>query len=371
MHLRAILAIARKDGLDALLNKSSLMALLTPILLAVLFAVMTQLFGNSKIHILVYNPSNSAVEQVVSGAFANGQITRAGSADTVAAAFGPDGAHRQTAYAVGLVVPAEFDASLRTGSHAQVALYTNGDEVNSQQRVLLLSALDAYSRGVASPQSPASILVATVNPPAASLALNLGKFYAVAALLSSFLVGTALVPGLLIEEKEKKTLRMLMVSSASWGDIIAGKLLVALSYQLTLALVVLAVTSGFAGQIPLVLLFALLGSCLSVLLGLLFGSIFKTTSSAGAFSGMVSFLYIVPVFFVGPFDQALQNNPVAEAMRIVPTYYLADGAINALQGRSTTGQIALDVGVVAGCLVALFAASMWAVRRQAAVASTI
>lgn len=371
MHLRATLAIARKDGLDALLNKSSLMALLTPIFLAVMFAVMTQLFGSSKVPILVYDPGRSAVEQVVSGAFANAQVTHADSADAVAAAFGPDGTHRQTAYAAGLVVPADYEASLRSSGHAQLTLYTNGDEVNNQQRLLLLSALDAYSRSVATLEPPARITVATVNPPSASVALNLGKFYAMAALLSSFLVGTALVPGLLIEEKEKKTLRMLMVSSASWGDIIAGKLLVALTYQLVLALIVLAVTSGYVGQVPLVLLFALLGSCLSVLLGLLLGSIFKTTSAAGALSGMLSFFYIVPVFFVGPFDQVLQNNPVAEAMRAVPTYYLADGAINALQDRSVTGQIMLDVGVVLASIIALFVAALWTVRRQASVASTI
>ncbi|HEV8190451.1 MAG TPA: ABC transporter permease, partial [Ktedonobacterales bacterium] len=177
--------------------------------------------------------------------------------------------------------------------------------------------------------------------------------------------------GLLIEEKEKKTLRMLMVSSASWADIIAGKLLVGLGYQLVLAAVVLAVTRGFAGQVPLVLLYVLLGSLLSLALGLLFGSIFKTTSAAGAFSGMVSFLYIVPVFFVGSFGQALGNNVFGQAMKLVPTYYLADGVINALQDRATTALATFDLAVVVGCIVALFIAAVWALRRQASVAGAL
>ena len=39
MHIRSILAIARKDALDILLNKATLTLLLSPILLAVLFVV--------------------------------------------------------------------------------------------------------------------------------------------------------------------------------------------------------------------------------------------------------------------------------------------------------------------------------------------
>jgi len=142
---------------------------------------------------------------------------------------------------------------------------------------------------------------------------DIGQFYAMGALLSSFLVGTSLMPGLLIEEKEKKTLRMLMVSSASWGDIIAGKLIVGVGYQLVLAAVVLAVTHGYVGQVPLVLLFALLGSSLSLVLGLLFGSLLKTTSTAGAASGFMSFFYVVPIFFTGAFGSGLANNEIGRA----------------------------------------------------------
>jgi ABC-2 type transport system permease protein len=370
VHSRVILAIARKDALDALINRTTLTVLLAPILIAVLFVILTQVFGTRTDDILVYNPGGSGVVQVVSGAFANTKVVTAASADDVAAAFGSDGSHKSSTYTAGLVVPADFEASLRASGHPQVTLFTNGDDVSAQQRQLLIQALSDYSRAVAAPQAPASINTVTINPPSTSPVADLGPFYAAVALLTSFMVGTLLMPGLLVEEKEKKTLRMLMVSSASWGDIIAGKLLIGLGYQLILAAVALAVTKGYVGQVPLVLLFALLGSCFSLILGLLLGSLLKTTSAAGA-GGLFSFMYIIPIFFTGVLGNLFSNNAASQVIRFVPTFYLADGIVNAMQNRTASGALALDIAVIVGCIIALFIAAVWALRRQAAVTAAI
>lgn len=373
MHTRNILAIARKDALDILLNKTTLSLLITPIILAVLFFALGKLFGTHTTNALVYNPGKSGVEQVLSAAYSDLKITYANSPEEVAAAFGPDGSHKSTSYALGLVVPADFDTGLRNGGHPQLNFYDDGDQISNAQRQLLLSAFTNYSRGVANPQPPAIISVATVNPPSPShnVLQDIGQLYAATALLASFLVGTSLVPGLVAEEKEKKTLRMLMVSPASFSDVIAGKLLVGLAYQLVLAVVVLAITGGFVGQVPLVILFALLGSCFSIMVGLLLGSFFQTTSSAGAAAGMLSLIYILPIFFVGTFGQLFGSNPITSVVKVLPTYYIADGVFNAIQNQSTSGSLALDLSVILGSIAVLFLVSGWLLRRQASVASTI
>jgi ABC-2 type transport system permease protein len=373
MHMRSILAIARKDALDILLNKATLTLLLTPILLAVLFVVIGGLLGNHTTNVLVYNPGKSGVEQVIDGAFSDIKITYANSAGDVAGAFGPDGSHKSTTYTLGLAVPVDFDTSLRSGGHPALNLYIDGSQIDNQQRQLVLHAVTDYSRSVANPQPPANIAVATVNPPSpSSNALqDIGQIYAVTVLLVSFLVGTSLVPGMLAEEKEKKMLRMLMVSPASFSDVVAAKLLVGLVYQLLLTLIVLGIKGGFTGQIPLLLLFALLGACFSVALGLLVGCFFQTTSATGAFSGMISFIYILPIFFVGPFVQLLGSSPFTAIIKALPTYYIADGAVNAIQSQSTVSGTLLDAGVILGVIVVLFIVSVWTLRRQAAVVSTI
>jgi ABC-2 type transport system permease protein len=50
MHLRPTLAVARKDALDVLLNKSTLIMLLTPVFIAILFAVLSGLLGRGVSH---------------------------------------------------------------------------------------------------------------------------------------------------------------------------------------------------------------------------------------------------------------------------------------------------------------------------------
>jgi ABC-2 type transport system permease protein len=346
------------------------LVLLSPIIVAVLFAILAQVFSDRATKLLIYNPSDSAIEAVVTGAFSNTQIARASLPDDVATAFGVDGAHKSTEYAAGLVVPSDFEANLRGGGHPQVLLYVNGETVGVQQRQLLMQALAEYSRTIASPTPPAEISVSTINPPKPSTMLDLSKFYATAALLASFMVGTSLMPGLVVEEKEKKTLRMLIVSAASWGDIVAGKLLVGLGYQLLLAAVVLAVTKGFVGQIPLVLIFGLLGSLFGLAPGLLLGSILKTTSAASA-TGMVAPFYILPTFAVGPFGQLLGNTAFGQVMKILPTYYLAEGVSNAMQGSATGMQTTVDILVMLGVTVALFLAAVWTLRRQSSVVGTL
>lgn len=375
MHPRIIRAIARKDALDLLLNKQTLVMLMSPIILAFLFLGMGILFGASTTEILVYDsgyqPDKAAsVEQVLKGAFSNAHITQASSAQEVAAAFGAPGEKKKSSYAVGLVVPPDFEANLRAGQRPALQLYINGDDVDNQQSQLLQSAVANYSRAVVSP-APIRLSTSTINPPAQNSVLGfLVVFYALTSLLSSFLVGIAVVPGLLIEEKEKKTLRMLMVSPASWVDVISAKLLVALGYQLVLSLIALGIAKGFTGQVPLVLLFALLGSFFSVALGALAGCIFKTQSASGAFSGLAIIIYIIPAIFSDQFT-LVGNNPVAQVVKALPTYWLSDGIGKALLNQATLGPILLDVVIVIGSTLLIFLLSVWGLRRQASVVSTI
>ena len=232
------------------------------------------------------------------------------------------------------------------------------------------SAIANYSRAVVSP-TPLTLTTSTINPPASkSIGDALAGFYALTALLSSFFIGMAVAPGLLIEEKEKKTLRMLMVSPATWTDIISAKLLVALIYQLVLSLVALGIVKGFTGQVPLVLGFTLLGSLFSVSLGALAGCIFKTQAASGAFSGLGVFIFITPLFFSDLIGFG-GTGPVTQVIKVLPTYWLGDGVIKALQDRATLDNLLLDVAIVLGSTLVIFLVSIWGLRRQASVVSAI
>lgn len=372
MHLRTILAIARKDAIDILLNKSMVTVLILPIMFALLFLFMGKLVTGHTTNILVYNPGQSAVVQVVSKAFDQVSITEANAPADVTAAFGPNGSSKDASYDVGLIVPANFEHALQAGSHPQVDLYLNGNNITTQNSALIQAAIINYSRQAASPQLPVALATAMINPPSSTNFGNLiSTFYGAVTLLTSLIVGSSLMPGLLIEEKERKTLRMLMVTPASFTDVILGKLLVVLGYQLLLSLIALAIVDGFTGQVPLVLLYTLLGSCLSLAIGLLLGGTLQTASTAGAIGGMLSLIYVVPAVFSGPLGALFGNNPVIQLMKIFPTYYIADGAYNAMQSQGTISGHLLDLGVILGTTLVLLALTIWVLRRQSSVAASI
>ncbi len=370
MDIRSVLAIARKDALDTLLNKSSMIGLLTPIIMAVFFAIITTLMGSRTSQLLIYNPGNSHIEQAVSSFFANPQVVHAGTADDVVSAFGVDGSHKDTAYSLGLVVPADFDAQLRRGEHPDVRLFLNGNELDNRDRAVLTRLITYYASATTNPQS-VNLSSAMINPPRATPVIDLASSYIALSLLMSFLMGTSLMASLLVEEKEKKTLRMLMVSPATYSDIIMGKLLVGLGYQLLLSLVVLIVMRGFMGNIAALVFVLLLSSCFALTLGLLIGCLLRTTTALGGIIGALSLVFIYPALFAGTLGSLFQGSLVVQIAQIFPTYYIADGLIKALGNQNLLGTMTIDISVVLVCALVLFAAATWSLRRQAAVVATI
>lgn len=366
MRSRPMLAVARKDALDLILNPGTLAVLLIPILVALLFAVLSGALSPTASRLLIYNPGGSAVEQVLIEGVPNAQITYAQSAGEVQAAFQGDGA---SPYAAGLVVPADFETSVLAGMPAQLEVYFNTQDVNAQQQQLLKRALSDYARDLAQPQAPvtlAAVAINTTDPGSANMPI--GPFYALLSVITSFIVGASLMPSLLIEEKERKTLWMLLVSPATITDVVMGKLLVGLVYQVLLSLVTLAVQRAFTEQTMIIALFILLGACLTVAMGLLVGSVFRSIHVGGPFTGMIALFFLVPAFFAGLFGQMGDGGLLQQVIRFLPTYYLADGLLAALQNAATLQQVVADGAVVLGTALAFFAAAVWVLRRQTAVA---
>src|SRR5579859_3522958 len=151
MHTRSIFAIARKDALDAISNKATLVMLLSPFLLALLFLLIDVLLTNHTTGVLVYNPGKSGIEQIVDHESSGIKVTYVNSPDQVTAAFGPNGSKKDSSYESGLIVPATFDTSLQAGQHPRLTIYINGSDMSNEQSQLLINALNNYTRGAVNP----------------------------------------------------------------------------------------------------------------------------------------------------------------------------------------------------------------------------
>src|SRR5579885_1059344 len=379
MHTRTIRAIARKDAIDIIKNKQILFSLLTPFFMGIIFIFLQALFsGRGMAKVYIYDPDHSNLRQIINSVFDKPEVVYAHSADDVTTAFGSDGTRKSTPYAMGLIVPPGFEESVRLGQHPQVTLYMDANQMSISQRLAVPGLLIDYAHVVANPVPPIEVSQATLNPPADSPpfdASTLNTVYPVVAMMFSLYTALFLVPTLLIEEKEKKTIRMLMLTPASFTDIVLGKSLVALGYQLllTLALFVIVALGEHTGNIALLVPFLLLGSMLYLALGLLLGCIFKTaTAATGVGGGIGSVLILLPAILAGPFGQlVLGNSSFGQMLKILPTYYIADALYIALLNQNRLGSLLLDVGVLCACIVALFMLAVWALRRQATVAAGI
>ncbi len=360
MRLYTTFAIARKDALDILLNKSTRVMLLTPIFIAIVFAVISNLPEIKISDLLIYNPGYSRVGQVVARAVPQSQPIAAHSQEEVVSAFA-----QHKPYLLGMIIPADFDTRLSRGEHPLLTLYFNVNEMNEVQRQLVLDTLVQYENSVFHSQLPLQVAFTTINVSTSTSNLDLSKIYIVLALFNLITVGVSLVSTLLVEEKEKKTLHLLLVSPASLTDVVIGKLLVGLGYQLVLSGIVMTVVHGFVGNILLVLLFMLLITCFGLALSLYAGSIFQTTSGMGGFLNLVGFLFMIPAIFVSPIGSLFGNNLELQILHILPTYYMADGLMNALQGQSTLSSVFLDLGITLVCTFVCFGRAIWLLHRQA------
>ncbi len=370
MHPRMILAIARKDALDLLINKTTLVMLMTPIILAALFAFIGTILGPSSASILIYNPDNSPLARLVGSTFTNPTYVNAPSASAVAAAFGSDGTRHSSPYDLGIVIPVGFEAAVRAGDQPLVQVYINGDKNSMQTTTYMTAIVTNYARHISAPADPVQVSTVTINPQTTATPQHtVTTFYALAAAMSSLFIGLTLVSNMLVEERERKTMRMLLISPASYADIVIGKAMIALVYQFMLAIAALAITGGFQGQVPLTLLFVLLGSLFSLSLGMLAGGLLQTTSATGALSGIVGFIFIVPTFFLAPFIAA-PNNVVVVLIKALPTYYIGEGIYQALIASTTPITLARDLGIVIGSIALLVTLAVWALRRQASVIAT-
>ncbi len=362
MHPRMILAIARKDAREIILNTTTLVALITPLILAVVFVVLTNVSLSGEVAILVYNPDHSEVEQILTGTFENPTITYVQSPAAVSDAFAEGDRQKDIPYAMGLIVPGGLESAIKSGDQPQISLFVNGELVRESQARLMEAAIEGYVRKVGDPLLQTGIRLVSVHPSPGTHPLeDIKKFLAMANLVGSLFVGAAFVPSLIVEEKEKQTIRLLGISRASWLDVIGGKVLVGLGYQIFIAVAILLIQSGFSGQASLVLLFTLLASIFAISVGLLASSVLKTGGAVGAFVGLISLVFLFPAFFVGAFTPPI-SNPVLRLVEILPTYFVAEGIYNAMIDRILPARSLIDVAVVAGYSAVFLVIGIWRLR---------
>jgi ABC-2 type transport system permease protein len=179
--------------------------------------------------------------------------------------------------------------------------------------------------------------------------------------LAVCMTGVFVVPTILVEEKEKRTLQAILVSPASYLDLVIGKALVGMLYSMLLAMLLLLLNRGFAGNSAVTLLAVSLGSLFVVQVGLLMGAVFTTTTQVNTWSTIIMLALLVPAMLAMP---PRPPAPVSTIVGLIPTSHMADAISMGMSNTASPSSAILDLLILAAATAIVTAALVWALRRD-------
>jgi ABC-2 type transport system permease protein len=174
-------------------------------------------------------------------------------------------------------------------------------------------------------------------------------------------VGSALVPVLMLEEKEKHTMAALLVSPAGYGQIVIGKALAGMFYCLSAVGVVFALNIRLIASWPLAILAALAGALFTVGLGLLFGVLFEQQQTMSMVMGISLLALLVPIIL--GLQPSAQFPPVVQAaLPYLPSIAMAKIFLMSFSKLVDSSVLFFNLALLLGWAVLLLLLVVWRVR---------
>lgn len=181
--------------------------------------------------------------------------------------------------------------------------------------------------------------------------------YTIGTLFAVVMVGVYSPAMMFAEEKEKHTLRVLMLSPATPLEIILSKGLVTFLVIVLVSALLIPISTVAVQSIGLLALILLLGGVFVILLGFIIGLLSPNQMATG-YIGMPIYLLLLLVPILG------QQVPVLKTLaKLVPTSAVGDGVYKAVQGRSLlAAQTEVTTLAIAGVIALVVFLVMY--RRQ-------
>jgi len=353
-NLRIIWAIAAKDITDAIKNKITLGVILSVLFMVVFYRYLPALEnGDALPNVLVYDAGDSSLVAALddSGALnlyeypsqekmefylANGDVPE-----------------------LGLIIPPDFDQTREAGRPLELEGYVlhwvRGSDANELKTLVEQEITVLAGR-------PVSIDIEdnTVYPRPNSRGYPF--LTSVALIYVTTMIGMTLVPNLMIEEKQTKTLDALLVSPAGAGHVVIGKALTGLFYCLIVTGIVFAINQALVTDWGLALLATVCGSVFGVALGLLLGSTFEVRQQLQLWALILILPLLLPVF-LSLMDDILPAG-VITVFHWIPTVALSKVFRASFSSSVPLAQFGPELALVAGCAVLVLVAVAWIVRRS-------
>ena len=350
---RIVLAIAAKDVVDAVRNKT-LQGITAGVLLLVLTGrALPLLAGRSSIpSVVVYDEGQSRRIAALQERD-DVRVSKARSLQEMK--------HAVTAASVpvlGLHVPAGLDQVLEAGQAASIEAYAvhwaGPEDVAQMERAVERALGEAGGR-----QVEIAVEEQRLYPDPETGGFT--SMVATLAVTGVVVIGMAFVPYLFVEEKETRTLEALLISPAGIGQVVAGKALAGAAYCLAGGAVVVALNYAYIVHWGTVLLAVCCGTAFAVAVGLLLGVTFDLPQQLSSFGALLMGALMVATFVS---DMATLPAGVAAILRWVPTVAMAHALRLSFAARVPGALLAADLGAVVGAALVVYLLVAWRVGRM-------
>ena len=351
-NLYIIWTIGTKDILDVLRNKSAL----TNFLLMLFMVVFFYWLGTSRpfdkdVSVVVYDQGNSTlmVDEVFLPDGSRYSFRMASSLEEMKTKMANQN--------LGLVLPADVDTILSSEKTLVLQGYIFWVE-RSKVADLEVKYSQAFSTILNAPVKVEIGENIVIPQPEDS---GMQTTFAQQMIYFVFMVALGMIPMLLLEEKQTKTLEALMTSPASPGQIVMGKAVAGFFYIFLVACLALILYAQYIVNWGLALV-AVFGYVLfAVGLGLLVGSFMTTMKQIGIWVlFLMLFLVVPPLFFMEPNLKA--------GIRIFLTWFPSSALSSLLRFSCTTpaafSQVLPNLVIVIASILLVLGLVVWKVKRS-------
>jgi ABC-2 type transport system permease protein len=360
-HLRIVRAILGKDLSDALRDSRVIIPLLVPIGLGLLYSFM---FGDEPprptVTIAYVTEGATRLPAEVKTVFGDTVTLRRRSVADVPALRR---LVRDGDVDLGVVVPEGFDDDARAGRSPSLELLVSRDADSNGQ--LAASMVERAAVKIAARPPTVAVVTTSVAPAEQSAlatleALGLRRYEVLLmTVLLLVMVGTSVVPTVLSDETQTRTLDALLMV-ASYGDVIVAKALFGFAYSVAGVPILLAITRQQPQDVALYAGVTVITAVVLVGLGLLLGSFVKTSGQLSVWSN-VAFLPLLGAMIATTLDLPAAAQAI---VGLIPTAQTTRLAANAFAGQPLFSGQALSWAILCAWGVAVYAGLWWRLRRM-------
>lgn len=289
--LRLIATLMWQDLSTMWRNMNLLFTILAPVWLALIFNLMFTSTSDTlpRLDVAVYQPDDSQLVQILRQ---NEQVRLLEVVD-------PSQAQEAVAGGVvaGLVLPPQFDEAVFGSRQANLTVYLNQNRPQSEQ-VRLQRLLEQSVRQMVSQPLPAQIQwqpIGQTRPAHWTDGFRLEHYLLILLLMLVIaIIGFYVVPLLLVTEKEKHTLPVLLSYGIKPGWILLSKALIGGLYALSLSLILLLMNHTGPLNWPSFWLMMGLSTLLLILVGLCLGQALNSTAQVNGVASITMLFLILP-----------------------------------------------------------------------------